>query len=107
MFCNKAPKGFEKYFNPHKKDGKTEKPDESTTQEAPKKSASSQPKSSRSSGRKEFTFKFDKKIGGGSSDPFGDNKLMIFFAIGGLAFVAHLLFKEKGKEITWKEFVNE
>ncbi|KAJ8970439.1 hypothetical protein NQ314_001234 [Rhamnusium bicolor] len=127
LFCEKPPKGFEKYFKPggtkqlkqeakETKDGKESK-GKDAKQEQPKESPKfPPPPSSKSPGGskpyEQWSFGLFGGTGRGGSGgkPFGDNerdKWYILGAAAAIAFLATVTMWEMGyKEIGWKEFVH-
>ncbi|EEZ99702.1 AFG3-like protein 2 [Tribolium castaneum] len=121
LFCEKPPKGFEKYFEPGSKQkgksSKTEPPKEA--KEAKKDGKQEQPKPppktpSGQQGQKPYDqWSFGLFGGTGSrgsgGKPFGDgdrDKWYILGAGAAIAFLATVTMWEMGyKEISWKEFV--
>ncbi|KFM75893.1 Transposable element Tcb1 transposase, partial [Stegodyphus mimosarum] len=114
-YCEKVPKGFEKYYPGGKKaknverDVSTEKKEE-PVQETPSKSS---PSSSKPVPPSDWIFKLNFGSGGqkkGGKNPFSpddDNRVIALTLCGALAFFSFLLYHEfRYKEITWKEFVN-
>ncbi|XP_058790658.1 AFG3-like protein 2 isoform X2 [Phymastichus coffea] len=80
-FCQKPPKGFEKYFKPRQQSKEIPK----VVENAPKER---------------------RKIGGDTGGPFnGNDKWLTLGAIGAIGFIAALTLTDSGKEITWREFV--
>lgn len=133
MYCEKVPKGFEKYYKKDRAAGAGASAAKSAgAQQSEEKSAKEEPKPSRSSSRQTSPPKNDwgfgmfspsqqssggggggKSGGSGQGRPIGGegpekDKIMLFGAITGIAIVAALAFYEMGyKEIAWKEFVNK
>lgn len=124
LFCEKPPKGFEKYFKPQGKtksettvDKKQAKAPEKAN-EKPKEPKVEPPKPSTtpgSSGGKSYEqWSFGLFGGTGSrgsgGKPFGDNERDKWYLLGAgaaIAFLATVTFWEMGyKEIGWKEFVH-
>lgn len=122
QFCQKPPKGFEKYFKPGAAGKKevAEKPDtgsKGSKQDegsAPKQAPTPQP-SKAAPGSKPDQWSFGVFGGsrsgtGGSGKPFGDGereKWLLFGLVGAVTVIGTLAFYEMGyKEIAWKEFVN-
>lgn len=123
QFCQKPPKGFEKYFKPGAAGKKevTEKPDtgsKGSKQDggsAPKQAPTPQPSKS-APGSKPDQWSFGVFGGsrsgtGGSGKPFSDGereKWLLFGLVGAVTVIGTLAFYEMGyKEIAWKEFVNK
>ncbi|XP_017775142.1 PREDICTED: AFG3-like protein 2 [Nicrophorus vespilloides] len=123
LFCEKPPKGFEKYFEkggPVKKaPGKAEPAKEAKEAKPPKEAADPQPRPNIDSGANKGAKQYDNwsfgLFGGTGSrgsggKPFGDgekDRYYIIGAVGAIAFLATLAFWEMGyKEIGWKEFVH-
>lgn len=124
LFCEKPPKGFEKYFKPRnsKQPAKEAKPNDAKGKEAktePKPESSQQkvpPPPPRQTGPQKPYDQWSFGLFGGTGSrgsggkPFGDgekDKWYIFGAAGAIAFLATLVFWEMGyKEIGWKEFVH-
>ncbi|XP_075228639.1 AFG3 like matrix AAA peptidase subunit 2 [Lycorma delicatula] len=128
-FCEKPPKGFEKYFKPGSKDfGKKTKSTSESSKDAPppsspppsqpSKGSSSSPSPSRQSQKQDnwsfgmFGSSGGSRGSGGGAKPLSSSdgekeKWLIFGLLGAVAVVATLAFFEMGyKEIAWKEFVN-
>lgn len=125
LFCEKPPKGFEKYYkNPKSKESSTKK--EASKNQNNEKAKTDPPKpstsASSSGGKPQNDWNFGmfsptqsrNKTTTGGGRPIGGNegndrdKLMLFGAIGAVALVAALTYFEMGyKEIGWKEFVNK
>lgn len=107
-YCEKPPKGFEKYFPKNKKhpssEEKSAKPDKQTEKESSKEAPS---RSSPSTGPgKQFDYEFNFNFGGGKGSN-NQNRLMTIALISTLGVLGLLAFNEmRYKEITWKEFVN-
>jgi AFG3 family protein len=124
VFCEKPPKGFEKYFEPGSKqkgkDAKTEPQKEAketkgkdAKQEQPKpppKSTTTPPGGSKSYDQWSFGLFGGTGRGGSGGKPFGDgdrDKWYILGAGAAIAFLATVTLWEMGyKEIGWKEFVH-
>ncbi|XP_018569868.1 AFG3-like protein 2 [Anoplophora glabripennis] len=129
LFCEKPPKGFEKYFKPGSgkelrqeskeaketkevkgKDAKQEPPKEAPKPPPP--SASSRSPGGGSKPYEQWSFGLFGGTGRGGSGgkPFGDNerdKWYILGAAAAIAFLATITMWEMGyKEIGWKEFVH-
>lgn len=121
VFCEKAPKGFEKYFQPGSKKTplkelpkeakdvkeKEAKPDTKPLQQPPR----PPPPGSKPYDQWSFgLFGGTGSRGSGGKPPFGDgdrDKWYIFGAAGAIAVLVALGFWEMGyKEIGWKEFVH-
>ncbi|XP_067145015.1 mitochondrial inner membrane m-AAA protease component AFG3L2 [Centruroides vittatus] len=107
-YCEKPPKGFEKYFPKNKKPSPTEeksaKPSKQSEKDQPKE-APSRSGSSPGPG-KPFDYEFNFSFGGGKGSN-NQNKLMTIALISTLGILGLLAFNEmRYKEITWKEFVN-
>lgn len=126
LFCEKPPKGFEKYYKPHSgnkaaagetQEAKTDK-DVKPSSSAPKDASGQQqppkndwnlgmfgPQPSRGKGS-------GSGSSGGSGRPIGGEggekeKMMVFGALAGVALISAIAYFEMGyKEIAWKEFVN-
>lgn len=130
MFCEKPPKGFEKYFKPGgaaAKDAKSAAATESST--APSSSASktpplskppgatseAKPKSSNDWNFGMFGPTASKGGGSGGGRPIGGSgdgndreKWLLLGALGIVGLIGTLTFMEINyKEIGWKEFVNK
>uniref|UniRef100_A0A2M4BE63 Putative aaa+-type atpase n=1 Tax=Anopheles marajoara TaxID=58244 RepID=A0A2M4BE63_9DIPT len=136
LFCEKPPKGFEKYYKPPGSKqasaaaaGK-ESPDSGAKQSDPSSSSSGTPSGSSSSSRDaSASQKSDWNLGmfspqpargkggssggGGSGRPIGGSedgdkeKMLIFGALAGIALISAIAYFEMGyKEIAWREFVN-
>ncbi|XP_065081157.1 AFG3-like protein 2 [Ochlerotatus camptorhynchus] len=126
LFCEKPPKGFEKYYKPGSanKGAAGEEQEAKAVKEA--KPASSTPKDT--SGQQQPP-KNDWNLGmfgpqpsrgkgsgssssGGSGRPIGGEggekeKMLVFGALAGVALISAIAYFEMGyKEIAWKEFVN-
>ncbi|XP_018331195.1 AFG3-like protein 2 [Agrilus planipennis] len=123
LFCQKPPKGFEKYFKPgakqpanevDKKPGKEAKnvKEKDTKQEQPKPPPSRSPTSSGQKPFDQWSFGLFGGTGnrGSGGKPFGEGdkeKWYLLGAAGAVAFLATLALWEMGsKEIGWKEFVH-
>lgn len=127
LYCEKIPKGFEKYYKKGSQKeaaaSKAGSSDSGASKEAAPKAGDSSPQPKSSSPPKNdwgnfgmFSPSSQSKGGGGSNQgqgrPIGGegsdkDKMMVFGAISGIAIVAALAFYEMGyKEIAWKEFVN-
>ncbi|KRT82501.1 AAA protein, partial [Oryctes borbonicus] len=130
LFCEKPPKGFEKYFKPNSKaPDKSAKPSEAKptdlkevkgkdakadpkSEPPPSKAAPSAGPSGKSRPYDQWSFGLFGGTGsrGSGGKPFGDGdkeKWYIFGATGAIALLATLAFWEMGyKEIGWKEFVH-
>lgn len=128
VFCEKPPKGFEKYFKPGSKDApkdtkqtsKDAKPSEGAKETKPEpkpESAAPPPKTppSSSPGQSKPYDQWSFGLFGGTGTrgsggkPFGEDreKWWMFGAAGAVAFIVTLAFWEMGyKEIGWKEFVH-
>ncbi|KAL3283766.1 hypothetical protein HHI36_017936 [Cryptolaemus montrouzieri] len=126
LFCEKPPKGFEKYFKPggSKPTSKEVKAKEKETKEVKEKEGKQEPKSepkpsaSSGSGQQgnkpydQWAFGLFGGTGnrGSGGKPFGDNERDKWYMLGAgvaLAFLATVTFWEMGyKEIGWKEFVH-
>uniref|UniRef100_A0A6M2DT10 Putative atp-dependent metalloprotease ftsh n=1 Tax=Xenopsylla cheopis TaxID=163159 RepID=A0A6M2DT10_XENCH len=120
LFCEKPPKGFEKFFKP----GAPKDPDASKTDPKPSKDEAPKAKettASRStpppsmnapkSSKDNWNFGvFGNTSRGTSGKSFGENERDKWFIIGAIGTVALLgtlaFFELNYKEITWKEFVN-
>ncbi|KAJ8922366.1 hypothetical protein NQ315_004309 [Exocentrus adspersus] len=125
LFCEKPPKGFEKYFKPggakelkqeskeaketkegKEKDAKQEQPKETPKVPPPSRS----PGSSKSYDNWSFGLFGGTGRGGSGGKPFGDNerdKWYILGAAAAIAFLVGVTMWEMGyKEIGWKEFVH-
>ncbi|RZB40598.1 AFG3-like protein 2 [Asbolus verrucosus] len=124
LFCEKPPKGFEKYFEPGKKqspkdaknepakemkDGKTKDAKQEQPKPPPKTSSGSQPGGSKSYDQWSFGLFGGTGSRGSGGKPFGDgdrDKWYILGAGAAIAFLATITLWEMGyKEIGWKEFV--
>lgn len=128
LFCEKPPKGFEKYFKQSgaassktdpPADGKENvtEPTKEAKDSPPKKSSS--PKSTSQPPNNDWNFGMfntnqSKNKGGGSGRPIGGDgnenrdKMLMIGAIGTVAFLASIAYFEMGyREIGWKEFVNK
>lgn len=129
LFCEKPPKGFEKYFKPDGKSSssKTGKPEVKDGKEAKPKEGKSEPKEKEApskqppfppppsqSGKPYDQWSFGLFGGTGSrgsgGKPFGDNerdKWYVMGAAAAIAILATVTMWEMGyKEIGWKEFVH-
>nr|XP_023023132.1 AFG3-like protein 2 [Leptinotarsa decemlineata] len=121
IFCEKPPKGFEKYFKPGgaknlKEPVKEGKAAKDTKPEQPKEAPKPPPPSSTGpSGSKpyeQWSFGLFGGTGRGGSGgkPFGDNERDKWYVLGAaaaVAFLATVTMWEMGyKEIGWKEFVH-
>ncbi|CAH0546652.1 unnamed protein product [Brassicogethes aeneus] len=123
LFCEKPPKGFEKYFKPGSKEapkdckpenkevkGKDAKPipEKESAPKAPP--PSSQPGSSRPYDQWSFGLFGGTGSRGSGGKPFGENerdKWYILGAAAAIAFLGTVTMWEMGyKEIGWKEFVH-
>ncbi|XP_054721107.1 AFG3-like protein 2 [Uloborus diversus] len=116
LFCDKIPKGFEKYFPDGKKAKSDQKSKESSqekkedVQEPPSKAAeTTKPPTS-----SDWIFKFN--VGGGGSkkggkNPFSPddgNQYAAYLTFGALGILGLVAYNElRYKEITWKDFVNQ
>ncbi|VVC95042.1 unnamed protein product [Leptidea sinapis] len=111
-FCQKPPKGFEKYFQPgtSKKHEKAPEKDDSPTP-----SKSSPPSSKPSSSTDKWNINM---FSGGSGSRGGPNrggyegqdreKWMMFGALGVVTLIASIAYFElKYREISWRDFVNQ
>lgn len=123
MYCEKIPKGFEKYYKKGQA-GAAKPPPQAEARDAPKEAPRSEPSKSPSGGgspgstgpKKDWNLGMftpsGQSRGGGQGRPIGGeqpdrDKMLIFGAISGIALVAILAYYEMGyKEIAWKEFVN-
>lgn len=130
LFCEKPPKGFEKYYKP----GGVKK-GAAAAEEAQEASKEAKPTSSSAknapAGQQQQPPKNDWNLGmfgpqpargkggssgsggsGGSGRPIGGEggekeKMMVFGALAGVALISAIAYFEMGyKEIAWKEFVN-
>ncbi|KAI4470098.1 atp-dependent protease [Holotrichia oblita] len=130
LFCEKPPKGFEKYFKPNSKapdksakgteakpkDLKETKGKDAKTEPKPEPSASKSAPGPGPTGKSKPYDQWSFGLFGGTGSrgsggkPFGDGdkeKWYIFGATGAIALLATLAFWEMGyKEIGWKEFVH-
>nr|CAI5836228.1 unnamed protein product [Callosobruchus analis] len=128
LFCEKPPKGFEKYFRPggakelresskdakakETKDvkGKESKPEEAKETPKPPPPSSSQQGSSKPYEQWSFGLFGGTGRGGSGGKPFGDNERDKWYVLGAaaaVAFLATITMWEMGyKEISWKEFVH-
>lgn len=120
LYCQKPPKGFEKYFKPggaKKEPPKNESGVKEGKQEAPPSSKpstgqSSRPGPSRPGDQWPFgVFGGGPRAGPGGGKPFGEGgekeKWILFGALGVVGVVGVLAYYEMGyTEIAWKEFVN-
>lgn len=115
LFCQKPPKGFEKYFKPGQAK-EIPKEAESAPKEAKSAESGNAPKQAPPSGspsgssgpKQQFGFNMNvrRNIGGDKGGPFkGNDKWLTIGAITGIGLIATLMFSEGGKEITWREFV--
>uniref|UniRef100_A0A1B6D736 AAA+ ATPase domain-containing protein n=1 Tax=Clastoptera arizonana TaxID=38151 RepID=A0A1B6D736_9HEMI len=112
LFCQKPPKGFEKYFKPG---GASKKPElnnkETKKNDAPKPTSPKAPPP-QSSRPDQWSFGVfgGSRSGSSGGKGFGDGekeKWVIFGVLGAVLVVGTLAFYEMGyKEIAWKEFVN-
>jgi len=116
LYCEKIPKGFEKYY---KKGGAAAKEaipkaESNASKEAPKAASQAKPPQDKNDWNLGmFAPSGQKSSGGGQGRPIGGSegpdkeKMMIFGAIAGIALVAAMAYYEMGyKEIAWKEFMN-
>uniref|UniRef100_A0A336MU87 CSON004109 protein n=1 Tax=Culicoides sonorensis TaxID=179676 RepID=A0A336MU87_CULSO len=132
LYCEKIPKGFEKYYKKPGQAKETSKPTESSAKDVPKESeapktasststppGASQPSSSSQKPPKDWNLGMFApsggsrgRTGGGQGRPIGSgeperDKMLILGALAGIALVGALAFIEMGyKEIAWKDFVN-
>lgn len=129
LFCEKPPKGFEKYFKP----GSKQSPPKNAKAETPKEAKDAKPKEQTGSGKPkteppppsrgpsasgparpydQWSFGLFGGTGsrGSGGKPFGESekdKWYIIGALGTVAFLGALAYFEMGyKEIGWKEFVH-
>lgn len=127
LFCEKPPKGFEKYYKPGgaRKGAAAEEASKGAKPEPPNPS-----KSAAGSQQQQQPPKNDWNLGmfgpqpargksggtgggGGSGRPIGGEggdkeKMMVFGALAGVALISAIAYFEMGyKEIAWKEFVNK
>lgn len=125
MFCERPPKGFEKFFKPGgaKQTPKTDKvekevkcpPPKETSTPPSSKGTAGQPPSPGSKPYDQWSFGMfggqSRGSGSGSGKAFGEGgereKWIIFGMVGTVALLGTLAFYEMGyTEIAWKEFVN-
>ncbi|XP_058832271.1 AFG3-like protein 2 [Topomyia yanbarensis] len=127
LFCEKPPKGFEKYFKPGGgKKGAASESSSKTTKDAVEPSAdhahSANSKASQQPPKNDWNLgmfgpqsskgKGGGSSGGGTGRPIGGDgsdkeKMMVFGALAGVALISAIAYFEMGyKEIAWKEFVN-
>ena len=110
LFCEKPPKGFEKYFKQGQKAKETKTEAEAPAKDT-KSSQSGRSTSDKSSSnpKKDFAYRFsyDKKIGGGTGDgPLkGNDKWLTLGALATIGLLGASMYMDSGKEITWREFV--
>ncbi|XP_055626508.1 AFG3-like protein 2 [Toxorhynchites rutilus septentrionalis] len=126
LFCEKPPKGFEKYYKP----GGTKKPPPASEAKDAKPAENAKPTAAAGSGSSKSPQppKNDWNLGmfgpqpargsggssggGGAGRPIGGEggdkeKMLVFGAIAGVALISAIAYFEMGyKEIAWKEFVN-
>ncbi|XP_048385530.1 AFG3-like protein 2 isoform X2 [Stegostoma tigrinum] len=113
--CSRPPKGFEKYF-PNKKSRSTSESSNGSSSEAQAKSTNSQRSGSsgagggsggKKGGRKDESTWWARLQKG---DIPWDDKEFRFYFLAGAAFWAtvayYIFFRNVGREITWKDFVN-
>uniref|UniRef100_UPI001A9CC784 AFG3-like protein 2 n=1 Tax=Ictidomys tridecemlineatus TaxID=43179 RepID=UPI001A9CC784 len=113
-FCSRPPKGFEKYFPNGKNGKKTSEPQEVTGEKKESKTAAT-PRSSggggagggKRRGKKDDSHWWSRFQKG--DFPWDDKDFRMYFLWtalfwGGVMF--YFLFKSSGREITWKDFVN-
>ncbi|XP_014235285.1 AFG3-like protein 2 isoform X1 [Trichogramma pretiosum] len=115
LFCQKPPKGFEKYYKQGQKPKENEVPSkESKSAESGQSGGSSKSAETnqKSDGpRKDFNygnFYPGKKLAGGSGDgPFKNpmDKWLTFGALGTISTLVLYMLMDSEKEITWREFV--
>ncbi|XP_063535890.1 AFG3-like protein 2 [Cydia strobilella] len=111
-FCQKPPKGFEKYFQPGTSQKQQKKPDKD---DSPAPSKSSPPPSRPSSSRDDkwnmnmFSNTGPGSGGGRGSYEGGDREKWIMFgAIGVVTLLASIAYFElRYREISWRDFVNQ
>lgn len=133
MYCEKIPKGFEKYYKkpggaqksaPKETEAKSDAKSAPKEGEQPRAASTSTPpgaSSSQKSSSKDWNLGMFSPSGGsrgggrntgqgrpiGSGEPERD-RMLILGALGGIALVAAIAFIETGyKEIAWKDFVNK
>lgn len=123
LFCEKPPKGFEKYYKPGgTKKGPAVEGEKPTKEAKPSSESTSSPQSPHQQQSKndwnlgmfgpQPTRSKGGNSGGGSGRPIGGDggdkeKMMVFGALAGVALISAIAYFEMGyKEIAWKEFVN-
>ncbi|XP_037937215.1 AFG3-like protein 2 [Teleopsis dalmanni] len=119
LFCNKPPKGFEKYFEAGKKGAAAGKKAAEKAGEKASEVGKSSPQKPPAENKSDWNFgmftnpKSKGTGGGGSGRPSGDagggdkERWLILGAIGAAVLIGSLTFFEMGyKEVSWKEFVN-
>ncbi|XP_019877698.1 AFG3-like protein 2 [Aethina tumida] len=124
LFCEKPPKGFEKYFKPGKDAPKETKPDSKNCKEGKKdakpplekeptpKPPPPPPQQPGSRPYDQWSFGLFGGTGsrGSGGKPFGDNERDKWYVLGAAAAIAFLatvtMFEMGYKEIGWKEFVH-
>lgn len=128
LFCEKPPKGFEKYYKPGGKKGPPGEAQEAKAAKEAKPSSAGGP--SEGQQQPQQPPKNDWNLGmfgqqaprgksgsgggsgGGAGRPIGGDggekeKMMVFGALAGVALISAIAYFEMGyKEIAWKEFVN-
>lgn len=120
LFCEKPPKGFEKYFRPGGKKASNKPETAKDAKEAPKEEAgaskgeSAPPPPPRMQQKPPEQWSFGmfagpRGPGSGGAKGFGDSerdKWLIIGVVGTVALLGTIAYYEKGyKEIAWKEFV--
>ncbi|XP_058460986.1 AFG3-like protein 2 [Malaya genurostris] len=127
LFCEKPPKGFEKYFKPGsgKKVASSEgstKPTKDAVESSTDHGSSANIKGSQQPPKNDWNLgmfgpqtskgKGVSSGGGGAGRPIGGDggdkeKMLVFGALAGVALISVIAYFEMGyKEIAWKEFVN-
>ncbi|XP_032522647.2 AFG3-like protein 2 [Danaus plexippus] len=109
-FCNKPPKGFEKYFKPGPSQKQQKKPEKD---ESPAPSKSTPPPSKPSSSQEKWNINMFSNTGGGRGSGRGGydgqdkEKWMMFGAVGVVTLLASIAYFElRYREISWRDFVN-
>ncbi|KAF9813854.1 hypothetical protein SFRURICE_008009 [Spodoptera frugiperda] len=107
-FCNKPPKGFEKYFQPGSSK-KPKTPDEKEAPPAPSKGAQPSPKPSSSQDKWNMNMFSNSNSSGNRGGYEGQDKekWMLFGAMGIVGILASIAYFElRYREISWRDFVN-
>ncbi|XP_022815199.1 AFG3-like protein 2 [Spodoptera litura] len=107
-FCNKPPKGFEKYFQPGSSQ-KSKTPSEKEAPPAPSKGAQPSPKPSSPQDKWNMNMFSNSNSGGNRSGYEGQDKekWMLFGAMGIVGILASIAYFElRYREISWRDFVN-